>query len=111
MGSRSRRRKASKVAEERSSQNKVLRALSSRLEPKQAPPKTPSWLREYNDPARTRIGGDRAPKVRLTRAERSANIKVRRSRPHRLKSNATSMGNLDHAHKLLSGVTAEWSTQ
>lgn len=111
MGSRSRRRKASKVAEERSSQNKVLRALSPRLEPKQAPPKTPSWLREYNDPARTRIGGDRAPKVRLTRAERTLNLKDRRSRPHRLKSNATSLGNLDHAHKLLSGVTAEWSTQ
>ena len=111
MGSRSRRRKASKVAEERSSQNKVLRALSPRLEPKQAPPKTPSWLREYNDPARTRIGGDRAPVVRLTRAERTLNLKDRRSRPHRLKSNATSLGNLDHAHKLLSGVTAEWSTQ
>lgn len=109
MGSRSRRRKASKVAEQRSSQNKVLRALSPKPEPKQAPPKTPSWLREYNDPARTRIGGDRAPVVRLTRAERTLNIRDRRSRPHRLKSNATSLGNLDHAHRLLSGVTAEWT--
>lgn len=111
MGSRSRRRKASKVAERRSGENRILRALSPKPEPKQAPPKTPSWLREYNDPARTRIGGDRAPVVRLTRAERTLNLKDRRSRPHRLKSNATSLGNLDHAHKLLSGVTAEWSTQ
>lgn len=109
MGSRSRRRKASKVAEQRSAENKVFRALSPKPEPKQAPPKTPSWLREYNDPARTRIGGDRAPVVRLTRAERTLNLKDRRSRPHRLKSNATSLGNLDHAHKLLSGVTAEWT--
>ena len=105
MGSRSRRRSPSKMAESKTWETKVSRVLTPTPVLKTTPPK--SWYTYTRESVH--IGGDRAPRVRLTKAERSANIKTRQARGKKLKSNATSLGSLDHAHKLLSGVKAEWS--